>query len=738
MELTGEVESIIYKNDNNGYTIAAMNVGNEEVVVTGYLPFVNKGDSLKVVGKFVVHPDYGEQFKVTTFEKLMPQTEEALEKYLANGIIKGVGPATAKKIVKKFGKSTIEVMKVEPEKLAQIRGITPTKAIEISESFIENWELWQIVSFLEKFGIGSESAQKIYKALGADTVSKIEEDPYVLEDVEVRVDFSQIDKMALSIGIERNSLRRINSGIIHALNLASYNGHSCVLEPNLITYVVQLLGISDEDVLDGLKDLKAKERIYTEEREEMATVDGKTELCIQTWVYLGTYYRTEVNIARKIKGLMDSSNINRIPNIDELIKKVSDIIPSERQKEAIKMINENNVSIITGGPGTGKTTIIKTVIDLYKAMGKKTVLCAPTGRAAKRMTEATGEEAQTLHRLLEIRRLSDDNNPNPDMSVAPIDANVLIIDEMSMVDMFLMNYVMNAVFKGTKLVMVGDVDQLQSVGPGRVLKDFIQSNEIPYIALNKIFRQAAKSKIIVNSHKVNEGIDFIGEVDTEENDEIDDFEFIPELNIKNAQEIVLNSYNFDTQIITPTKKGDLGTHTLNQLIQEKYNPENPRKSEKVFGKVIYREGDKVMQTKNNYDIEWTKRNGLKSEHGLGIFNGEMGIIDEIDSFNSQVQIKFEDGKNAIYEYSDLEQIEHCFAITVHKSQGSEFDSVIMPILNASPMLLTRNVLYTGMTRAKNNLKIIGNQKTVEYMINNVNSKKRNSGLKYKIEAIMSD
>lgn len=736
MELTGEVENIIYKNESNGYTIASMIIDNEELVVTGYLPFINKGDSLKIVGKFVVHPDYGEQFKVDTFEKVLPQTEEALEKYLGNGIIKGVGPATAKKIIKKFGKATIEVMKMEPERLAEIRGITKSKAEEIAESFVENWELWQIVSFLEKFGIGSESAQKIYKALGADTINKIESDPYVLEEIGLRVDFAQIDKMALSIGIEKNSLRRIDSGIIHALNLATYNGHTCVLEPNLITYVVQLLGVSDEDVLDGLKDLKAKEKIYTEEREEIATIDGKTQMCLQTWVYLDTFYKAEVNIARKIKGLQDAQNINRIPNIDKMIKKVSEITPSEKQKEAIKMINENNVSIITGGPGTGKTTIIKTIIDLYKSIGKKTVLCAPTGRAAKRMTEATGEEAKTLHRLLEIRRLEEEK-PNPDMSVAPIDANVIIIDEMSMVDIFLINYVMNAVYKGTKLVMVGDVDQLQSVGPGSVLKDFIKSNTIPYIALNKIFRQAAKSKIIVNSHKVNEGINFIEDDSNFDEEELDDFEFISEMNIKNVQQLILNRFDYNTQIITPTKKGDLGTHTLNKLIQEKYNPEDKGKNEKKFGQIIYRVGDKVMQTKNNYDIEWSKENNFKREFGLGIFNGEMGIIEDIDLYNSQLQIRFEDGKTAIYEYSDLEQIEHCFAITVHKSQGSEFDSVLMPILNASPMLLTRNVLYTGMTRAKNKLIIIGNGKTVEFMINNINSKKRNSGLQYKLENIFN-
>lgn len=736
MEVCGEIENIIFKNESNGYTVAALYVEDEEdeIIATGYLPFVNKGDNVKLAGEFIVHPEYGEQFKIDTFEKIMPQTESALIKHLSNGTIKGIGPATAKKIVDKFGKETIAIMKTEPERLAEIKGITYDKAIQISESFIENWELWQIVSFLEKFGIGSENAQKIYKNLGVDTINKIESDPYILEDIGIKVDFVQIDKLALSIGIERNSLRRLGSGIIHALNLASYNGHTCVLEPNLITFVASLLGVADEDVTDGIKELKSKEKIFTENREELVTQDGKTEMTIQTWVYLDYFYRSEKIIAQRIVGLQSADNMNYIKNIEKKIKEVSEITPSDKQKEAIKMVNENNVTIITGGPGTGKTTIIKTIIDLYKSIGKKAVLCAPTGRAAKRMTEATGEEAKTLHRLLEIRK--GDERPEPDLRVAPIDANIIIIDEMSMVDIFLMNYVLNAIYKGTKLVMVGDVDQLQSVGPGSILKDLIQSKAVPYITLNKIFRQAAKSKIIVNAHKVNEGIDFLQDANNEE-ETLDDFEFIPESNIKNAQETLVNMFNYNTQIITPTKKGELGTHNLNKLIQEKYNPETSRKKEKRFGSVIFREGDKVMQTKNNYDIEWTREHKYRqNEYGMGIFNGEMGIIEEIDSFNSQIKIQFEDLKTAIYEYSDLEQIEHCFAITVHKSQGSEFDSVIMPILNAAPMLLTRNVLYTGMTRAKEKLTIIGNAHTIEYMINNVNSKKRNSGLVFKLKTLV--
>lgn len=734
MELTGEITAIIYRNDTNGYTIANLVVDKAEITIVGYLPFVNKGDYVKVYGKIVTHPDYGEQLKVETFEKILPQTLDALEKYIGNGIIKGVGPATAKKIVKKFGEQTIEVMKMEPDKLATIKGITLEKAQEISESFSENWDLWQIVSFLEKFGIGAESAQKIYKSLGADTINKIQSDPYVLEDIGIKVDFSQIDKLALSIGIEKNSLRRIGSGVVHALNLASFNGHTCVLEANLITYTSGLLGVSEEDVLDGLKDLRAKEKIYYEDRSSMVTDEGKTEMRVQTWVYLDIFYKAEMNIAQKITSLEKSDNLKRIPNLYAMIRKVSDISPSEKQQEAIEMVSENNVTIITGGPGTGKTTIIKTIINLYKSMGKKVVLCAPTGRAAKRMTEATGEDAKTLHRLLEIGKIVEDK-PNPSMNVAPIDADVIIIDEMSMVDLFLMNYLLNGIFKGTKLVLVGDIDQLESVGAGSVLKDLIESGCVPYITLNKIFRQAAKSKIIVNAHKVNEGINFIEEINDEE-ETIDDFDFIALNNPKKAQEIILDAYDYNTQIITPTKKGDLGTKTLNKLIQERFNPETDAKKEKKFGDVIYRVGDKVMQTKNNYDIEWTRSKKYEGrEYNSGVFNGEMGIIEQIDNNDNKLLIRFEDGKQAIYSYQDLDQLEHSFAITVHKSQGSEFDTVIMPVLNAAPMLLTRNVLYTGMTRAKNRLLLIGSSSTVEYMINNVNSRKRNSGLKFKLNSI---
>ena len=729
MELVGEVEDIIYKNEINGYMIAIFVMDDSVTTIVGYLPFVNKGDNLKVTGKYVNHPEYGEQFKVETFEKIIPKSTSALERFLSNGIIKGIGPSIAQKIVKKFGEDTIEVIKNEPQKLSLIKGISKQKAEEIAISFTENFELWRLVGFLERFKIPSSSAQTIYKKLGLDAIKKIEEDPYILEEISIKVDFMQIDKMALDLGIEKCNIRRIDSGIRYSLNLAASNGNSCVLEANLITYVSSFLGITEDDVLDGIKDLRSKNQIKIETREEIGTKNGKTELLIRDWIYLIEFYNAEKNIANRITELERAENVKKIDGIKNQIKKISTIKLSEKQEEAIEKINENNVTIITGGPGTGKTTIIKTIIDLYKNKGKKVVLCAPTGRAAKRMTEATNEDAKTLHRLLEIGNLTDEK-PNPDMEVSPIDADIIIIDEVSMVDMFLMNYVLKGIYKGTKLILVGDTDQLPSVGPGNVLKDMIESKRVPFITLNKIFRQAQKSKIIVNSHKVNEGINFLNQKDSNEvGDTLDDFEFIAQNNPREVQKIVLDMYQNNAQIITPTKKGDLGTKTLNKLLQEKYNPYDDYKEEKKFGDVIFREGDKVMQTKNNYDITYVK----DLEVGVGIFNGEMGKILEIDNNEGKIKVQFDDDKIAIYETEDLEQLEHCYAITVHKSQGSEFNEVIFPIINVAPMLLTRNVLYTGMTRAKNKLSIIGSKYQLEYMINNANTKKRNTGLKYNLE-----
>ena len=736
MELEGEIAEIIYKNEINSYCIAVLNTTDRtEITIVGYLPFINIGDTLKLHGKMVEHQEYGEQFKVDTFEKMMPQGLDALERYLANGSIKGIGPSTAKKIIETFGEDTINVFKLEPAKLAQIKGITKEKAYEMSQSFIENWEVWQIVGFLDKFGVGPQSAETIYKKLGPNSIEEIQSNPYILVDLINKVNFNQIDKMALDIGMEYNNEKRIRSGIKHALTLATYNGHCAVIYDNLIKFVNELLGVREEEIEDVLINMKAKEELVIEDREN------------EEWVYLSSYYMAEKNVAEKLIKLDQYKNIKKIDKFKkelELFEKKSNIELSEKQKEAIKEINDHNICVITGGPGTGKTTIIKTIIELFKHNGMKPVLCAPTGRAAKRMTEATGEEAKTLHRLLEIGSIvsEDTQNVNTNLSVAPIDADIIIVDEMSMVDIFLMNYLCKAIYNGTKLVLVGDTDQLPSVGPGNVLKDIIQSEKITTIVLNKIFRQAAQSKIIINSHRVNDGESFITK--EEINDKyLEDFFYIDETNKTKILNQVLSlsgeklkkygDYDFlqNIQVITPTKKGELGTKELNQLLQATVNPISETKKERKFGDSIFREGDRVMQIKNNYEMYWERKNPLL-ETGSGVFNGEFGTIQKINEQEKQIQIKFDDEKIAWYAFNELEQIEHAYAITVHKAQGSEFDVVIMVIGPSAPMLLTRNLLYTGMTRARKLLIMIGNKNIIDFMIKNADNKRRNTGLCYKL------
>ena len=737
-EKEGILAEIIYQNEVNSYTVGIFETEEEQFTVVGYLPFICKGDSLKIIGKFIEHKDYGEQFKIETFEKLMPQTLSALEKYLANGNIKGVGPATASKIIKLFGDETIHVLKYEPSKLVQIKGITKDKAKEISESFIENWEVWQIVGFLERFGLGAESAKKVYDLLGINAISEIENDPYILIDIARGVEFSQIDKMAIELGIERENQKRVKSGIKYALIKITYNGHCCTLKENLIEYVKQLLGVAEEIIEEGLINLKANEDIVIEKRDE------------EEWVYLYSFYKTENEIAERIIKLKNTKNVKKVGNIEKELKKVeerTDMILSEKQKEAIRTINDNNVTIITGGPGTGKTTIIKSIIEIYKQKKYKIVLCAPTGRAAKRMTETTGEEAQTLHRLLEIGKVDDDvfYKKDEDFEGAPIDADIIIVDEMSMVDMFVMSYLLDCIYLGTKLILVGDTDQLPSVGPGSVLKDIISSEKISTVHLDKIFRQAARSKIIVNAHRVNNGQKFIQKDDSELSENAkEDFFFIKENNQEKILEQVLSlcngrlkkfgDYDFfeNIQVLTPTKKGMLGTKELNKSLQQELNPPREGEPEKASMGAIFRIGDRIMQTKNNYDMYWERREGDSIETGNGVFNGEIGTITNINEKEKNIRIKFDDDKVCWYEFNDLEQIDHSYCITIHKAQGSEFDVVIMIVPQAAPMLLTRNLLYTGLTRAKKLLIVIGNDRVVDFMINNVDSKKRNTGLEYKL------
>ena len=687
MEIKGEIVDIIYQNEINSYTIAVFDTDEEETTVVGYLPFVKRGETLKLEGDFVEHKDYGRQFKIKTFERIMPETLGAIEKYLAGGNIKGIGEVTAKRIVDKFGENTVNILRNDYEKLAEVKGITLSKAKEISESFVENQEVWQIVSFLEKFGIGIENAKKIYDKLGINSIEQIEKDPYILIDLTKGVDFKKIDNMALELGVYYENERRIQSGIRYALMRITVNGHSCTLKENLIEFVISLLDVSADCVEDNLINLKAKDEIVIEKREN------------QEWVYLKDLYIIELEIAERILRLENSKNVKKIVNFEKILKNIekkSHIDLSEKQREAIFSINEHNVNIITGGPGTGKTTIIKTIIELYEERGKKVVLAAPTGRAAKKMSEATGMEASTLHRLLGIGKLDDEGvyTRHSDYEGEPIDADVIVVDELSMVDMFVMHHLLKCIYRGTKLILVGDSDQLPSVGPGSVLKDLISSEKIPVVHFDKIFRQAAKSKIVLNAHRVNQGEFFLDKSEYED-DMKEDFFFIRQISQeKMLQEVISlctgrlkNFGDFDffenIQVLTPTKKGLLGTKELNKELQSVLNPNIDGVPEKASGGAIYRVGDRIMQIKNNYDIYWEKDKNLKEskgnltesslksvtkEVGSGIFNGEMGTIISVNDFEKAIEIRFDDDKVALYGYTELDQIEHSYAITIHKSQ----------------------------------------------------------------------
>lgn len=740
MEIKGQITEIIYTNEINGYMVAEFKTDEETTVITGYLPFINDGDSLKLVGKFVTHPDYGRQFKIETFEKIMPETLEALERYLAGGIITGVGPATAKKIIEKFGEETLHVLRFEPDKLEKVKGINSAKAVKISEEFSEKWDLWEIVGFLEKFGISASNSKKVYETFGKDAITEIEANPYMLLDITYGVDFKKIDKMALDLGIAGNDEKRVESAIKYSLALASNNGNTCVEKQNLITFVHDLLNVDENYIETCMINLKAQAKIEIENTEDIE------------WVYLNTFYVCEKNIANKLITLKQAKNIKKIKEFDKKFieeENSIDIVLSDKQREAIKAVNTNNVCVITGGPGTGKTTIIKFVIELFKNEGKKVVLCAPTGRAAKRMSEATGEEAATIHRLLCLTKTDETlGMERIDYQIEPIDCDVLIIDEASMVDVFLMNYILKGLYIGTKLVLVGDINQLPSVGPGNVLKDIINSGVIETIELNEIFRQAAQSQIITNAHKVNNGENFLNISKDEVESKLQDFFFINETSTNKMVEDVVSlcsgrlkkygNYDFfkDIQVLTPTKKGKLGTKELNIELQNALNTSvNSAKDinqipQKKHGDRIFFVGDKVMQIKNNYDIYWERNH---KEDGTGIFNGELGTVTKIDDITKQIEVKFDDEKTAWYEYSELEQLEHSYAITIHKSQGSEFNVVILCLPQAAPMLLTRNLLYTGITRAKKLLIVLGTRKTVEYMIQNTETKKRNTGLEYKLK-----
>ncbi|UWV48497.1 ATP-dependent RecD-like DNA helicase [Acetivibrio thermocellus] len=727
--IEGTVEEIIFSNEANGYTVCEIKCDKEVITVVGYMPFINVGETLRVSGKWVIHPDYGEQLKVELYEKLLPETPEAIERYLASGLIKGVGPATAKKIVKKFADQTLHIISHHPQRLAEIKGITMEKALRIGQAFEEQRGLRDVVLFLQEYGISPTYCAKIYKTFGPDTIEEIRKNPYRLSDEIFGISFRTADRIAKSLGIDPYSKYRISSGIKYVLSRAATEGHTFLEEEMLKSYTSKLLDINIDSIEDALVSLVLNKSVYVDRNDGMSKI------------YLSSFYHAELGVCRKLVELSQVRYNADMEDFEERIKQVQKkegIILADKQKEAIREAMTNGVLVITGGPGTGKTTIIKSIISLLESEGYEFALAAPTGRAAKRMSEATGYEAKTIHRLLEIGYTSnEDELVFMRTEDNPIEADVVIIDEMSMVDIILMYHLLKAIVCGTRLILVGDVDQLPSVGPGNVLRDIIKSGMIKTVKLSEIFRQAGESMIVVNAHRINRGEHPIL------NEREKDFFFVT----RNSQNDILktvvdlctrripDTYGYDPmkqiQVLTPMRKGTVGVANLNIELQKVLNPEDGKKKQKAFRNYVFREGDRVMQIKNNYNLRWEKINGPGQE-GAGVFNGDMGIIVEIDDEEQKIKVLFDDEKLVEYDYTILDELEPAYAVTIHKSQGSEFPVVILPVFPGPSVLMTRNLLYTAITRARELVILVGNKDCLYGMIMNDRETKRNSDLAEKL------
>ena len=725
--INGFVEKVVYRNTENGYTVVNISVEGDDVVCTGYFSDITEGDQIIAEGSFVEHKQYGIQFTVTSYEIKEPETSVAMEKYLGSGIIKGVGPALSAKIVKKFGDETFNIIEREPERLAEIKGITEKKAIEIGSQFEEKKEFRNAMIFLNQYGVSNALAMKIYKEYGIKVMKIVREHPYRLADDIAGVGFKTADEIALRMGFSPESSMRMKAGISFALSMAASNGHTYLLYEDLYEESKRLLGISEAEFESDIYELTIERKIVLKE------VKGERR------VYNNNLYYMELTVARKLLDLNAKSE-NNYKVMEAKVKEVeakTGIKLGDLQRKAVYEAVESGLVIITGGPGTGKTTTINAIIKLFEMQNMEILLAAPTGRAAKRMTETTGMEAQTIHRLLELN-----GNPEEGGSMRfernelnPLEADVIIIDEMSMVDIYLMYSLLKAVTVGTRLILVGDVNQLPSVGPGKVLKDIISSEKFNVVRLSEIFRQAAESDIITNAHKINAGQSI-----RLDNKSKDFFMLSMSSSIQIQRALVsliaeklppyVNATKYDIQVLTPSRKGELGVENLNKILQQYINPPAPGKREKQWGEVIFRENDKVMQIKNDYQMEWkiVTKKGLTIKEGSGVFNGDCGIIREINEFAGTVTVEFDEGKLVEYTGATLEELELAYAITIHKSQGSEYPAVIIPLLNAPRPLLNRNLLYTAVTRARKCVTIVGSENSVNEMIQNESEMKRNSGL----------
>lgn len=728
-KIAGYVEHIIYRNADNGYTVLNLVSGEEEITCVGIFAAIAEGENIEAEGDYTAHPTYGRQFKVERFEEKAPEDEEAIERYLGSGAIKGIGLALAARIVRRFREDTFRIIEEEPERLAEIKGISERKAMEIAAQVNEKRDLRQAMIFLQQYGITMNLAVKVYAEYGADVYRIVKENPYQLADDIAGVGFRTADEIAAKVGIRTDSDFRIKSGILYTLLQASNEGHTYLPQEELTQKASELLDVAPEYIEKHYMDLAIERKII------MKQVEKEKES--QTQIYAASFYYMEANTATMLKQL----NIHYdVPDIEieqriRSIEKQTEMTLDEHQVTAVKEAVRNGLLVITGGPGTGKTTTINTIIRYFELEGMDIFLAAPTGRAAKRMSETTGFEARTIHRMLELNGGMEGTAGFERNETNPLETDVIIIDEMSMVDISLMNSLLKAIAPGTRLILVGDVNQLPSVGAGSVLKDIIESRECNVVMLTKIFRQASTSDIIVNAHKINRGEEVI--LDNKSMD----FFFLKRYDadviisvtlqlIKQKLPKFVDATPYDIQVLTPMRKGLLGVERLNNILQKYMNPPEKGKREKEHGQSLFREGDKVMQIKNNYQLEWEIKSkyGLTIEKGTGIFNGDMGIIREINDYTEIVTVEFDEGRMVAYPFKLLDELELAYAITIHKSQGSEYPAVVIPLLSGPAMLMNRNLLYTAVTRAKKCVTLVGNEVTFAQMIQNTSQQKRYSGL----------
>ncbi len=740
----GFVENIVFRNEDNGYTVFDIKYKGEHVTCVGSISYINAGEFITANGEFVQHAIYDMQFSIKSYEFKTPDDEKSVRRYLSSGAIKGIGEKMAERIVNTFKEDTFRIMEEEPERLAEIKGISMTKAMDIAAQLVDKRDMRKAMIFLQDYGINMNLANKIYSHYGQNIYTIIKQNPYKLADDIDGIGFKIADDIAVKVGIRVDSDFRIKSGIFYILQQASMQGHIYLPMEELEVGVKGLLLIDIPDIEKFIMDLVIDKRLVVK-----ITPDGTKN------VYAAIYYYMELSVAKRLTDL----EVHTAENEEYFEKRIAEIEKNTKielddiQKTAVKTAVENGLMVITGGPGTGKTTTINTIIKYFELEGYEIRLAAPTGRAAKRMTETSGYEAQTIHRMLEISGgISDDNSDRASQGMHferdesnPLETDVIIVDEMSMVDINIMNSLLKAVAIGTKLILVGDVDQLPSVGPGNVLKDIINSGCIPVVKLEKIFRQAAESEIVINAHKINKGEHVVL------NKYSRDFLFVRRDSadaiiaamctlIKSKLPGYVNADINDIQILTPSRKSAVGVERLNRIMQDFLNPADVTKMEKTFGDVTFREGDKVMQIKNNYQMEWEKKSryGITYESGTGIYNGDTGVIEEINTFAERIIVKFEDEKYVSYEFKQLDELELAYAITIHKSQGSEYPAVIIPMFTGPRMLMTKNLLYTAVTRAKKCVCMVGVEDYFHQMASNESEQKRYSSLDERIRQIRAE